>query len=333
MLHPALMVVRFLTLTLPAAAGEPCREGEPAAVHGTVFDETTRVPLVGASVTMTHRPEGERRDRTETTQTEGGGVFRFCGVASGQQVQLAASYGYGNATPRTVTVGAAPAIRLGLRAPLSVLTGRVHAGEGVLEAAAVRLTGTPLEVLSTTDGRFRFQQVPAGRYELTVTLLGYQTVMDSVSVELSSTVDVAVRMTAGAVPLEPITVSTRSFHLERVGFYQRQERLSGAFITRDVINRSQPRYASDLLRAVPGIRMDARRGYGSMPVGRGNCGFRYVVDGARIGPGFEIDDLLADWIEAIEIYRGPAEVPGEFTSGPGNPRANCGVIVVWTRVR
>lgn len=324
----------LLLLQPGALHAEPCASGsEP--LSGRVLDEATQVPLVGAAVSATYRLDGERRDRTLNAETEAGGVFHFCDVPPGTRVRVQAKYELASSAQLEATVGA-DTLRIALAVPGSVITGRIvegGSGSGVGNAA-VRLGGTRLEALSASDGRFRFARVPPGRYELNVEHLGFLSVQDSVEVESSSTTDIAVTLSVEAVPLEPLQVTTRSFHLDRVGFYNRRERLAGSFLTRTELGNRPASYASDLLRGMAGIRLAPRRNsYGSMPVGRGNCGFRYIVDGARIGPGFEIDDVRPDWIEAIEVYRGASEVPGEFSGPPTDPRANCGLIVVWTRVR
>jgi hypothetical protein len=339
-------VVRDLFIMLPllgmaaessvrtALQGEPCPDGTRPAVQGLVLDEATRVPLTGAEVTLSFRAHGERRDRSENVRSTAGGGFRFCGVPAGVTVQLQARYGYGSAQPVHAVTGGEAEVRLVVPTSHSILVGRVQDASGSpVDAAAVRLAGTPLATLTGRDGRFRFPRVPPGDYEIDVAMLGYRTVRDSVAVEPAATVDVAVRLVAEAVRLEPLTVTTRSFRLERAGFYQRQERSAGAFITRERIARQNPYLTSDVLRGVAGVRLEQGRGHGAVPTGRGNCPFRYIVDGTRIGPGFEIDDLRADWIEAIEVYRGPSEVPAEFSVGPSSYRANCGLIVVWTRDR
>jgi hypothetical protein len=42
----------------------------------------------------------------------------------------------------------------------------------------------------------------------------------------------------------------------------------------------------------------------------------------------EIDEIGANDIFAVEIYRGASTVPTEFIT---NGRTQCGVIVVWTK--
>jgi hypothetical protein len=56
-----------------------------------------------------------------------------------------------------------------------------------------------------------------------------------------------------------------------------------------------------------------------------NCPPDYVIDGQfdnGFGPSTPIRDIVA-----LEVYTGPADVPGEFAGRT----AGCGVVVVWTR--
>ena len=56
-----------------------------------------------------------------------------------------------------------------------------------------------------------------------------------------------------------------------------------------------------------------------------HCAPDYVIDGRLnndFGPFTPIRDIVA-----VEIYTGPADVPGEFAGRT----AGCGVIAIWTR--
>jgi hypothetical protein len=51
-----------------------------------------------------------------------------------------------------------------------------------------------------------------------------------------------------------------------------------------------------------------------------------VVDGVLV-PMDNIDDVPLNNIGAVEVYRGPSEMPPEFNY----PDAVCGVVLIWTR--
>ena len=56
----------------------------------------------------------------------------------------------------------------------------------------------------------------------------------------------------------------------------------------------------------------------------GPCAARVFVNGLNVD---HVPRMHPDNIEAIEVYRGPAEVPPQF----GGAQSACGVIVLWTR--
>jgi hypothetical protein len=75
-------------------------------------------------------------------------------------------------------------------------------------------------------------------------------------------------------------------------------------------------------------RRDAPR---SFTINRGNCRFRFVVDGTRMLPDFEMDNLPVNHIEGIEVYAGMSQVPAVFRALTDATGATCGVIAVWMR--
>ncbi len=165
-------------------------------------------------------------------------------------------------------------------------------------------------------------------------------------------VEVEFPISPSAFGLEPITVTGKPAvpFLSTVGFYARQPEGLGVFLDREAIER-QPAASElgHLLQAVPGIRVDAAglirvRGIvtGANPDDRNFCNAPLVwVDGMRILPvemGATRGGLITlnSWtqaihpihIEAIEVYRTPAEMPAQYNTGGD---AACGVILIWTR--
>jgi hypothetical protein len=56
-----------------------------------------------------------------------------------------------------------------------------------------------------------------------------------------------------------------------------------------------------------------------------NCTPKWYVDGVQV-QSFHENTPIRD-IYGLELYRGPSELPGEFSGSDGG----CGVLVVWTK--
>jgi len=254
----------------------------------------------------------------------------------------------------------------------SVVAAQVIRGR-VLEADTdqpVRLAG--LELLDDRDrvlvnatadstGQFRVRAWMSGKYRLRATALGYRSVTSEL-LELGTGDEYAlnIRLAADAVPIEPITVMSRSrsslIEIAMRGYYDRRDsglRIGmGRFLDRGEIEQSGTRL-TDVLRRVPGLRIhiDGRCAYivvGSNPVGTNRldgsgqrmqgecqpppriCTASLYVDGLLVryaGNSIPLDQMLPlEWVEALEVYRRPAELPAEFLASGA-----CGVVVVWTR--
>jgi hypothetical protein len=140
----------------------------------------------------------------------------------------------------------------------SVLRAQLVQGR-VLEAGSdhpIRVAGLALlddrdrvlaEGVADSTGAFRIRGWQAGKYQLRATALGYRTVLSAVF-ELGSgeTFEVAVRLARDAIPLDPITVVSRSrsslIELALRGYYDRRDvgrRMgTGRFIDRGEIERN-----------------------------------------------------------------------------------------------
>lgn len=178
-------------------------------------------------------------------------------------------------------------------------------------------------------GQFRIQ-IAEGKYRIAATRLGYQPVTTP-HFELAprELVEVEIRMSANALGIEPLVVTTRraitSARLE--GYYRRLERNGpfglGRFITRGQIDSFPASHVSHYL-ARAGLRVvgDA----GNARVYSRGCEMAIFVDGMQIDRGMVNDVVSPMDLEGIEIYRSAVEVPAEFMN-----RTGCGAIVMWTR--
>lgn len=118
--------------------------------------------------------------------------------------------------------------------------------------------------------------------------------------------------------------------LARRGFYQRRARGMGWFMTHGEPAFAHRHRLSDLLGAAPGVNVVAR-GDGAWLLSNRNgraCPLAVFVDGSYTTIR-NVDELVLKDIAAVEVYRGPAEVPIAFHA-PTYDRT-CGALIVWSR--
>ncbi len=202
--------------------------------------------------------------------------------------------------------------------------------------------------LASTDGRFTLRAPIGGSYFLYVARTGYRSLMEGVF-ELGD--DGVFEMQVGLKPvpiaIEPLLVVAERDKtlLERVGFYERAALGSGHYLIREQIERTAIDKVTDAFRNIPRLQVVATRpllGSGAMQNpelrvqrGSGSCSPTLYLDGAivafggRSGPAVRPDDYLVPGdIEAIELYLGASQVPVQF-----NAIDDCGVVLIWTRIR
>lgn len=233
----------------------------------------------------------------------------------------------------------------------AVVTGRVldFAVETPVIAAQVELLDDRHRRVSSlvadSLGRFSFERVRPGSYHLRSSSVGYREVitppltvqaMDSVAVY-----EVILWMGVEAVPLAPLEVVARARPIVRhpglAAFHERARlRMGGRFIMREEIEETQPWRTTDLLHTAF-VNVYAEQ----IEMPRLACAPAVYLDGllvfkpavpdptgAQRKAAFEVVNMLPPVaVEGIEVFPGPATVPGVF----GGTSAACGVISIWSR--
>jgi hypothetical protein len=217
------------------------------------------------------------------------------------------------------------------------VSGRVTNKAGAPVAGAlVSLLGGGTTTRTRANGEFTLDSLPAGTQALAVRQLGYAP--QEVPVELSARAPARVTVQLGdKVPeLAAVeVVSQRDQGLERVGFLSRKRGAAGGyFMTPEQIEARKAVQFTDLMTAVPGLRVQGTMGRmavtSTRSVGRAGCVTIYV-DNSKFQQ-MEAGDLDSyvkpDEVAAIEVYQAGASMPVEYqTSG-----ADCSAIVVWTKL-
>lgn len=194
--------------------------------------------------------------------------------------------------------------------------------------AIIAIAGTAHRATTDAAGRFRLPGVAAGTTHVQFRAIGYEPLTAIVVVAADSTTRLDVAFLPIVTDLPEVAIEgTRDARLR--GFYERRSAGFGRFVTREDIERRDPRDTRDLLRGMPGVRIvgDAVQMASAMSSQR--CTVQYFVDGLHIAapPRDFLSQFRPRDLAGIEVYRGPAETPPAFSRGGGG----CGVVALWTR--
>jgi hypothetical protein len=250
-----------------------------------------------------------------------------------------------------------------------VVAGRIVDERGLTPLAGVRVSvvsgrDTIGSTAADSLGRYALVLPRGGDVVIHLRRLGYQ--RDSITARVRDgepeTVNLALAPAAGTRELPRVVATARRDHN---GFEERARRSGsvGSYFRRADIARTGASRTSDIVARVPGLTTSDSAGvtlvlsprmnsFGSMrlplpgvtsrkvlgdsvqadstSMRRGtSCVVRVVVDGRLMHESFSVNDVPLEEIEAMEIYRGPAGVPAEYSSTRGN--TSCGLVMIWRR--
>lgn len=228
------------------------------------------------------------------------------------------------------------AVSIGLEtgAAQATLLGRVIDSEmgHALPSAQVQIRGRAPHVVTDSLGQFQASQLPAGDAEVTIQLLGYAPGIFMVRLPASGAVEkvFALDFTGHRLPEQVVRARAEKLMARYLDFERRRQRKQGAFLRWDELEKQGVGSVGDALRTVRGVRMQCNQQTFecfAVMARAPRCKPNWWVDGVEVG-SFHENTPIRD-VYGIEIYRGPGEVPGEYTGS----NAACGVIVVWTKSR
>jgi hypothetical protein len=195
-----------------------------------------------------------------------------------------------------------------------------------IEGARVSLVGTALFANTNRNGEFSFHGLVPGTYTVQASAIGFRAMTATVEVKAFEMVQVAFEPEAVAVELPEVEVTQPVRGTP--DFLRRRATGRGRYFTRAEIERRDPKTISDLIRMVPGLRLECRGMVCRVHSARGgrNCVPAYFMDGLPVDPSAVWTTPPQD-LEGMEIYAGPSETPPELEH-----RASCGAIALWTRL-
>jgi hypothetical protein len=230
--------------------------------------------------------------------------------------------------------------------PQTIVFGKVRSSAGGAVAHAdVWIEGTTLRTATSDSGEFQINGAPSGRVSVFVRRLGFFPRSKRVMLDPGEALQLTFFLDEMGDQLDSVLVMAEPPTSPRMmDFRERAAGGNGIFISRAEIERHHYQQTLDIFRMVLGVRIvtdpsgnNTRLVSGRMNVSTGRstgrsvasaCVMQYYVDGAFISPGtFSIDEITPDQIEAIEIYRGPSEIPARFRQQD----TACGLVIFWTR--
>jgi hypothetical protein len=192
-------------------------------------------------------------------------------------------------------------------------------------------------VKSDSLGRFAFDKLPKGILKFMVRAPGHPiatvvvALAEGEQLQRDFVIDApaAGPRSEAAQGLPQVTVKTDPAVLARYADFERRRRTgSGQYLTRADIEAGHFQLVTDAMRGMKGVLLDCGGSQGCqvrMANAPAQCLADFIVD-ERVdnyfGPKTPIND-----IEGIEVYNGPAQIPGEFTAST----SGCGLVVIWTR--
>lgn len=181
-------------------------------------------------------------------------------------------------------------------------------------SVTIRLSGTKKYTQSKDDGSFLLTSISAGNYMLEVSLVGYETVRQNVSVEANQTAEINLQLQLTQQQLQEVTVTTRK-HTNDSSYYVAKMPLKNLenpqvynSVSSNLIKQQGLTNFDDALRNVPGI---ARTWESTGRTGDGAAyfalrGFEAQPSLTNGLPAFTAGDLDLSDIEEIQVLKGPS---------------------------
>lgn len=200
-----------------------------------------------------------------------------------------------------------------------------------LSGAQLRL-GVSTSAESDDVGVATLAKVAPGEGWLRVRRIGYRPDSLFVKTSAGTVLDTAITLTRVVVDLAPITVlGRRDLKGPMAGFYRRQATGSGRFITAADIEKRAPNNLTDLLRSLPGFRIETRGFRNNVRIRGSRCSPLIWLDGQGLFAGdVDLDSFDPMSFDGIEVYSGGSSVPVEFQWNQA-ASSSCGTLILWSR--
>ena len=202
--------------------------------------------------------------------------------------------------------------------------------------AKVSLDGTELTLTTDNKGKFKFPKVSAGQYIIRAEVEGFPVATSTLAARPGRPARRGVRRSGAsdAVTLPELKVEESApARVSPVAeFNRRATSGNGRYITRDYIEKRKPATMMDLLRSIPGVRMECPRQRAGLPAAHGA---RAAQLRTGLFPGWDpggCDGVLPH--QSARSGRALRSTPVRRRRPPEleGIRSGCGAVAIWTRI-
>lgn len=194
------------------------------------------------------------------------------------------------------------------------ITGKLISEEGnLLEFASLILKGTKLGATTDSLGEFSINDVPAGSYQLSVSMIGYQPLSQQVDIAAGERISLNLVMKAGTTNLEQVEIKGKriSRSLNRINVALKDVPVTINTVSSDLISQLSVDELGEALKTTPNVRPINRYGGFQTFRIRGFNNFVLLTDGVRderhnISTSAPSTNLAN--VDRIEVLKGPASV-------------------------
>jgi len=239
----------------------------------------------------------------------------------------------------------------------SVLLGSVVADgdpSPPLSDAEVSILALNLTAHTDSLGQFSLKGIPRGSFRINIRHVGYNAIAIDGRFSGTDTIAADFALIPVAIALDTVRVQgSAQIHGKFLEFEDRRAHGAGAFLTRADLEKEKDRQLGEIVAKLPGVRVNR---YGAESAvassrwtggtGRGGdtmdrlkgaprgCYAQVYVDNVRVFSAnvgeslFNINSIAPSTIQGIEYYPSRAQTPIQYATG----RADCGTILIWTRI-
>ena len=326
--------------------GQYATAATPGILLGHLHDAQTETGIVGGRVSITWSEPTVANgkvvvgERVAETNTRADGWFFVCGLPAARDLAVVAVRSADSAAQSIRLEKGFPLAHLSVyvgaaRAGTARVSGRVvDESHRPIRAARIKVDVSDSETVSSMDGTFAIDRLPAGTHVISVRAIGFSPRDSAIKLDDGAAVTMEVAL-AKPVMLSAVVTNATATEKNAAAFEDHKRHAVGGYFAQPTRLEGQPALQNirTLVSGAPRLRI-SRTGEVTMPGLKRNtfCAPMIFVNGkkALVDSVSEISALIdPDDVIGVEVYTRQSEIPLIYERPANNP---CGVVAVWTKV-